>query len=107
LSHKTLLISACESDDYHWIVEDDVEFLKPTYNAIKIFIENNLDLDWDILYTDVDFNAVRFMAPVFNFRRELLDGNYTTLQLGGSLYLNVKLICLGIFSFLKTYVMGN
>lgn len=82
LSHHSLVMQACQDNDYHWIVEDDIHFFEQSFDAVNTFIEKHVNEDWDILFTDLTIRGFAQMVDLFEARKKLPEGNITYINIG-------------------------
>jgi GR25 family glycosyltransferase involved in LPS biosynthesis len=82
LSHHSLVMQACQDNDYHWIVEDDICFFEQSFDAVSSFIEKHAHDDWDILFTDLTIRGFAQMVDLFEARKKLTQGSVTYINIG-------------------------
>lgn len=75
LSHHDVILKSCQSDEPHWIVEDDVHFCSQSFTAVFDFLDTFKDADWDILFTDIDIRSPSDMIIFFSSLNNIENGH--------------------------------
>jgi GR25 family glycosyltransferase involved in LPS biosynthesis len=71
LSHKLLIGENLSREGMIFIVEDDTTFGFRTCTLIDAILKQNMDINWDILFTDVCIPSLKKMIDLLQYRREL------------------------------------
>lgn len=82
LSHASLVKQASESMDVHWIVEDDARFWPQSFAAVSTFIENNEEVEWDILFTDITIRSFGTMVDLYLARQKISPTQIEYIDIG-------------------------
>lgn len=71
LSHRVLMNERLTGDESYLIIEDDATLGERTCALIDAMLEQNRNLDWDIIFTDVCIPQMTLMFELLKRRREL------------------------------------
>ena len=71
LSHKILIGQNLERPGPMMIVEDDAAFGYRTCTLVDTILQQNKDIEWDILFTDVCITSLKKMIDLLHHRRDL------------------------------------
>ncbi|HEY5141688.1 MAG TPA: glycosyltransferase family 25 protein [Methylococcales bacterium] len=81
-SHKYLIRENLHNKNPIFIMEDDVVFGKHTCAIVKSILSSSINLDWDILYTDIAVTQIATMCDLVKKRqRQTINNEIILLDL--------------------------
>ncbi len=70
LSHKYLVQYSVLGNDHAYILEDDTEFCKDSFNVIDSFLTGGDINSWDIAFTEIGVASPSLMVDFFRLKKE-------------------------------------
>lgn len=78
MSHKTLIQENLSTDGHLFILEDDAVFTRQSLTLITNTMDQ-MDADWDIIFTDIAFVNLPTMSYFFKKHKDLIEKNNIVL----------------------------